>query len=149
MSRILSFPRPLTRSQQHDIAFDKLVSTNLWADITRKKEVLRSFGNPTATVKDGREDFTAPGNYVALMFSGTGPLEGYSFSFAIKADAAPEIKAEIHAFHIKSKALLTKEVGRCKIQMYNSDWLSAVYNEALDLIAPEAKPDRSTKTLGA
>lgn len=128
------------RDQHHSAgkssAFLKLVNTNLRAEFTRKKEVLRAIGNPSAVVQEAVQPSNA-GNNIMLLFSGVGQLKGYSFTFVVRDDPQNSaISAEILVLDSSANALLTKQVGWCLIRNYSQSWLNDAYNEALELIAP-------------
>lgn len=147
MAEILFLDRLRQAKNTPQTTFRQLVSERLGADLSRKREILRSFGNPTATIHDG--DVKQPSDHIMLMFSGTGPLEGYSFGFAIRADSAASIQAEIHVFDSASTSLLSKKICSCSILDYTSEWLQSAYNTALEVISPVSQPSRSSNTARA
>lgn len=147
MAQILFLDRLRHGRRIQQTKFRQLVSENLWTDLARKREILRSFGNPTATIHDGSGEH--PSDHIMLMFSGTGPLEGYSFGFVIRCDEEVGLKAEIHVFDTKSTSLLSKDISSCRISDYSRDWLRAAYNSAMEVISPVSQPSRSSSSARA
>ncbi len=147
MAQILFLDRLRQTKRIEQTMFRQLVRDRLWADLARKREILRSFGNPTATIHDG--DSEHPSDHIMLMFTGTGPLQGYSFGFAIRSDTEASVKAEIHVFDPANTSLLSKEISSCKISEYSFEWLRASYNAALDLISPASEASISSGTIQA
>jgi len=145
MAQILFLDRLRQERHLNQTAFRQLADKHLWPDLSRKREILRSFGNPTATIHDGCND--GPADHIMLMFSGTGPLEGYSFGYAIRCHAETSIKAEIHVFDAARTSLLSKEISSCRISDYTRDWLRSSYNTALEVISPVSQPSRSSNAV--
>lgn len=147
MAQILFLDRLRQEKKTNLTAFRQLVARHLWPDLSRKREILRSFGNPTATIHDGCNE--GPSDHIMLMFSGTGPLEGYSFGFAIRSNAEASIRSEIHVFDSVRSSILSKEISSCEITAYTRDWLRASYSNALEIISPVSQPSHSTRIVRA
>ncbi len=122
------------QSSQRVSGFWKIVDHQVRADFTTKKTWLRSVGCRTVMIAESCDDMTG---HIALMFSGTGPLQGFSFAFAVRHSASSDlISAEVLVTDIAATTLMSKVISSIPLSSYTATWLYDCSAAAMSILAP-------------
>lgn len=122
---------------QRVAAFWKIVDHQVRADFTTKKTWLHSVGCRTVMIAESRDDTTGYCGHIALMFSGTGPLQGFSFAFAVRHSASSDlISAEVLVTDSAATTLMSKVISSIPLSSYTATWLYDCSATAMSILAP-------------
>ncbi|WP_273794812.1 hypothetical protein [Brucella intermedia] len=153
MAEIISLERARDAQRclsRRNSAFWRIVNDQLRADLSRKQELLISFGNPSVNLREVASDAEHGGDHIMILFSGAGQLKGFSYAFVVHDE--PEnnaLSAEILVIDNAMGTLLSKKIGWCLTKNYSRRWLNESYSAALDIIAPPSVSKKSTSAVRA
>ena len=117
--------------------FWQIVDRHVRSDFTIKKNWLLSVGCRTVMIAESRGDTTENCGHIVLMFSGTGPLRGYSFAFAVRHSASSDlISAEVLVTDSASTTILSKVISSLPLPSYTDTWLYECAAAAMSILAP-------------
>jgi len=139
-AQIISF-QAAKSIRRRESSFWCIVNDQLRADLDQKRELLHSLGNRSAVLREVMADSDRGGDHVMILFSGEGPLQGYSFSFVIRE--APDRQAIQAEVWVVSPAtdLLSKSISEIPARRYGQSWLDSCFSSAMNLIAPVSSPE--------
>ncbi|MFV0293082.1 MAG: hypothetical protein ACK5II_07660 [Paracoccus sp. (in: a-proteobacteria)] len=134
-AQIISF-QVAKNIHRRESSFWHIVNDQLRADLDQKRELLHSLGNRSAVLREVTADPDRGGDHIMILFSGEGPLQGYSFSFVVRE--IPDRQAIQAEVWVASPAtdLLSKTISETPTWQYGRSWLNHCFSSAMNLIAP-------------
>lgn len=138
MSSIIDIEHARKRQlSQRVSSFWQIVDRQVRADFTTKKTWLHSVGCRTVLIGESRADKTTHWSHIVLMFSGTGPLQGFSFAFAVRHSASSDlVSAEVHVTDSASTTIMSKVISSIPLSRYTNTWLYDCSAAAMSILAP-------------
>lgn len=118
-------------------AFWQVMGSHVRPEFCAKRAWLLSVGCQSVKISEQRSSGSDGSNHIVLMFSGSGPLHGFSFGFAVRELPKEDtISAEVWVTDGSAEGSLSKVVGTVPLSSYSDTWLHDCYSTAMALLTP-------------